>query len=302
MKIFCKVEEFEKNSLYETYCRVISKPKKIGNITKKEILKEIYDWYKDYTNIIRICTLKELNFLDSLVNKKEFNNDFLWSLINLRDKLLIYIDDEYIYVPEEIEKSVRDAVKNVDIDEKNKEDNISIKLITLCKVNGICDLNKVVSYAMKLLDSNYEEAKKFIINSNLFLYYVALNEIDGTMKCVYIEYLPYKEKLNELQKKYDVDGNIDDKNYEDIFYHDFDMSNKNIKKLLDSVEKDDNMMSIIYAIKMDTLLNKDRSELKKNIKENSKYSKDILSVLDIAMDDMPSGALHGLTPNQYKNM
>lgn len=33
---------------------------------------------------------------------------------------------------------------------------------------------------------------------------------------------------------------------------------------------------------------------------DEKYMQDLLSLLDAAMDDMPSGALNGLTPKEHK--
>lgn len=52
------------------------------------------------------------------------------------------------------------------------------------------------------------------------------------------------------------------------------------------------------------LLNLDRSELKETPDNFStideKFTKDLLSLLDAAMDDMPSGALNELTPKEHK--
>ena len=95
--------------------------------------------------------------------------------------------------------------------------------------------------------------------------------------------------------------------FKTLFYNDFDINNPKIKKFFDELEKLPFFwISSIKIIREYAMLNLDRKSLKESIKsvpalENIDLS-DFFKILDEAMDEMPSGALNGFTPNEAKEI
>lgn len=85
----------------------------------------------------------------------------------------------------------------------------------------------------------------------------------------------------------------------------FSTKKASVKKLVDKLDEIGAYKYIFNKVILTfALLNTDRSDLKDMLNEFSfldeKYRQDLLCLLDAAMDDMPSGALNGLTPKEHK--
>lgn len=95
--------------------------------------------------------------------------------------------------------------------------------------------------------------------------------------------------------------------YKTLFYNDFDINNKKIKRFLDEIKK----LPFFWTLALDIIrefavLNIDRGPLKESISNVPALKDydltDFFEILDEAMDEMPSGALNGFTPNEAKKI
>ena len=115
------------------------------------------------------------------------------------------------------------------------------------------------------------------------------------------------DELNLQRSKQAIGGAapLEPKEYKEIFYTGFSTKKASVKKLVDKLDEIGAYKFIFNkAILTSALLNTDRSNLKEMLNEfnflDEKYMQDLLSLLDAAMDDMPSGALNGLTLKEHK--
>ena len=152
-----------------------------------------------------------------------------------------------------------------------------------------------------------------VFNNKLFNYYVMI--YDEYMKAydkevpigLYNGYFHYEEELDEARKEYAIGGTqtFDLGEYINIFYDDFNFDNKIVKKFYNELNKLPFYSGhTLGAIRIYALLNRDREPIKEHMKSVPNLKginlDNIFELMDQAMDEMPSGALNGMCPREYK--
>lgn len=332
MKMYDEINHYRKDYVYEQYTRIVEKFKAYEKITKTKMIDEIYKIYSDPNNIIDICTTKELKYLKMVLDNKLTLIDLLenpgkleikylddkynWERRILKDKFLIDYDFyKESYIPEEIKESIKKALKIVKWKEHKKIDELNELLVSYCKIQGSALMDAVCQFASGITGINKDVIWKHMVNNRLFNYYVfnVTKNIDGLGNdiplSIFNDYYDIEEELEIQRKKQGLAGGktIDLRMYKTLFYNDFDINNPKIKKFLKELE---NLpffsSSAIKPIREYALLNLDRKSLKQSIKNvpalNDYDLSDFFKIMDEAMDEMPSGALNGFTPNELKEI
>lgn len=332
MKMYEEINNLRKEYIYEQYTRIVNDFKDYEKVTKVKMLNSIYKVYDNPYNIIDICTTKELKYLkmvldnnltlDALLknpgklNIKYLNDKYNWERETLNNKFLL--DYDYYkesHIPEEIIDKVKQALKIVNWNKKKKIDDLNELLVSYCKMQGSALLNSVCQFASGITKMDYEVIFNHMLNNKLFNYYVFIvnKNIDGLGQniplAIFQDYYEIEEELEEQRKKQGLAGNrkIDPRIFKTLFYNDFDINNPKIKRFLSELENLPFFWhSAIKMIREYSMLNIDRTSLKKSIKsvESLKHIDltDFFKILDEAMDEMPSGALNGYTPNEAKEI
>lgn len=250
-----------------------------------------------------------------------------WERKNLYDKFLIrfdYENDKEI-IPEEIIDPVKQALKQVNWKEKEKIDELNEIIVSYVKIQGSTLIVPLIQFVSAITDLEEEAVNHHIFTNKLANYYLFImkNDSDDYTKnipmVVYQDYLEYYDELNEQRKKYGMAAprKIDIDSFKTIFYNDLDINNSKIKKFVQVLEKETQgylFDNIIQSIRICALLNEDREPIKNYIKScigrSSYYYSQVdfsmieklITLMDEAMDEMPSGALNGLTPNEEKEL
>lgn len=149
MKMFDEIKFLKKSYVYEQYTRIVKETKDYEKITKMKMLSAIYEVYDNPTNIIDICTTRELKYLKMILENQSVTDDkYDWERINLIQKFLLESDfHEENAIPEEIVDKVKDALKRVNWQEKKKIDDLNELLVSYCKIQGSALLNTVCQFA-----------------------------------------------------------------------------------------------------------------------------------------------------------
>ena len=331
IKMLDEIKNYRKEHVYEQYTRIVDIFKNYDRISKVKMLDAIYDVYSDYNNIIDICTTRELKYLKMVLENeisleeslnglennqiKYLDKKYDWERHTLRDKFLI--DYDYYgesFIPEEILDSINKAIKNIKWKEKKKIDDLNEVLVSYCKMQGVALFYTVCEFVSYLTETDEEAVWNHMMNSRLFRYYVCffdknIEALGNELVTVFQDYYDIHDEIIEQRKKQGVAGSFeyDLKLYKTLFYNDFDINNPKIKKFLDELE---NLpffwFSAINPIKEVSMLNLDRNPLKKSIQDvpslNGVDLTEFFKIMDEAMDEMPSGALNGFTPNLVKRI
>lgn len=332
MKMYEEINGFKKEYVYERYTRIVPNFKDYDRITKVKMLDAIYDVYSDYNNIIDICTTRELKYLkmvldnkltleDLLENPEELKIEYLdvkydWERENLRHKFLL--DYDYYkesHIPEEILDKVKDAIKNVNWKKHKKIDELNEIIVSYCKIQGSALLSTVASFGSKITGLSEDTVWKHMLSNKLFNYYVYIISKDfdtignNIPVAVHQDYYEIEEELEKQRRLQGLAGEkqIDIRIYKRLFYNDFDVQNPKIKKFLDEIQKLPFFwFSAIKIIREFAMLNIDRASLKKSIQSVPALQyydlTSFFKTMDEAMDEMPSGALNGFTPNEAKKL
>ncbi len=319
-KMYERIDWYKKEYVHEQYSRIVTEFKDYDKITKKKMLEAVYKVYSDYNNIIDICTTRELKYLKMLIDKKSNMKELLddkyeWERKILRNKFLVQNDHDKVFIPDEILDKVKDAVKNVKWDVAKKMDDLNEILVSYCKIQGSALLISVCSFASGITGIDENLIWNHMLDNKLFNYYVLISTKDyesigdNIPVALYQDYYYIEEQLEEEREKQGLADSlpIDLRVYKTLFYNDFDINNEKIMKFLEEIKKLPFFwFKALDIIREFAVLNIDRTSLKESIK-NVPSLKDydlteFFKILDEAMDEMPSGALNGFTPNQAKKL
>ena len=315
MNMLKHLKETNKNAVYNTYFRISEDPKEYEKITGKKIVEEIIKIYSNPSTIIEICTEKELKFLERILNDEEnlYDDKSVWEHIELINKMIISDNGKKVYIFEEIKDSVKEALKIVNWKKVKESDKINEVILGYLKVNGNSTMQALVAMISFLLDMPQDKIEDWIDNNRLINFYTYFTDEyfeSLGMSLDIINYTNYMDVMDDLsleRSKQAIGGAtpLEPKEYKEIFYTGFSTKKASVKKLVEKLNEIGAFSVVLKSpILTFALLNADRSELKETLESFSlideKYIKELLSLLDAAMDDMPSGALNGLTPKEHK--
>lgn len=334
---FKDYEKITKTKMIETIYKIYSDYNNIVNICTTRELKYLRKVLNGKTNK-KINFPEEFNLQNATEDElieilkqrekiKQQEKKTAWERKNLYDKFLIrfdYENDKEI-IPEEIIDLVKQALKQVEWKEKEKIDELNEIIVSYVKIQGSTLIVPLIQFVSGITDLEEETVNHHIFTNKLISYYLFImkNDSDDYTKnipmVVYQDYLEYYDELKKQRKKYGMAApkKIDIDSFKTIFYNDLDINNSKIKKFIQVLEKEiqgyqfDN---IIQSIRICALLNENREPIKNYIKSCFErfpfyYSKvdfsmieKLITLMDEAMDEMPSGALNGLTPNEAKEL
>lgn len=309
---------YNKKGIYDVYTKIIYEFKDYEKITKNKMIDAICKEYSDYENILSICTVRELKYLKLVLSgaSKEtlLDEKYDFEVENLTSKLLIIFNfNDNICIPLEFENSIKEALKNVDWELAKKFDTLNEFMVGYCKTVGLIDIDIICSLASQMSGLDENVIYNFTCNNKVFNYYVFSyfdeNEMGLRKMAIYNDYYDLLDSIKEKRVNQGLSGSIDVtfEYYKSIFYNDYDINNKKIKKLVD-LSKSDSLIKYLLndIIIRYALLNEDRSSLKKLIcgYKECKFDelKELFDILDEAMDEMPSAVLNGMSPNQAKKI
>lgn len=217
-----------------------------------------------------------------------------------------------LHVFEEVKEPVLKALKMVKPKIIKENDRINEVILGYLRVNGISELDDLVSKTSKLLNLSKGEIRTWLDNNVMIKYYVYYNNgynlrfKEKFTQVYYVDYMDYFDTLKDEKKYYTFKGvsSLTPEEYKEIFYKGFNTKKEPVKKLS---EKLDGIYAFGAYIKEEILLvaliNGNREYIKNLIEKhsygNEKIANEVLELLDPAMDDMPSGVLNRLTPNEY---
>lgn len=334
---FKDYEKITKTKMIEAIYKIYSDYNNIVNICTTRELKYLRKVLNGKTNKkinfpeefnLQSATEDELiEILKQREKIKQQEKKTAWERKNLYDKFLIrfdYENDKEI-IPEEIIDPVKQALKQVEWKEKEKIDELNEILVSYAKIQGSTLIVPLIQFVSAITDLDEETVNHHIFTNKLINYYLFImkNDSDDYTKnipmVVYQDYLEYYDELNEQRKKYGMAAprKIDINSFKTIFYNDLDINNSKIKKFVQVLEKETQgylFDNIIQSIRICALLNENREPIKSYIKSCFErfpfyYSKvdvstieKLITLMDEAIDEMPSGALNGLTPNEAKEL
>lgn len=319
-KMYEKIKGYRKEFVHEQYSRIVENFKDYDKVTKKKMIEEIYKVYSDYNNIIDICTTRELKYLKKLLNKKTDKNELMdkkyeWERKALDKKFLIEDDIRDCFIPDEIIANVKDAIKNVDWNVAKKKDELNEALVGYCKIQASAVLMSVCSVVSFIIGEDEETLWNHMLNNKLFNYYVMVysrnfdNLGKGIPIALYQDYYSIEDELDHQRSLQGISRPCtpDVNTLRTFFYNDFDIHNKKVKKMLEENDKLPYFSSLaLRPIREFAVLNIDRTSLKESIQSvpvlKNHDLTEFFKILDEAMDEMPSGALNGFSPNEAKKI
>ena len=279
-KMFERIKWYKKDFVHDRYSRIIDKFKDYDKITSVKMLETVYKEYSDYHNIIDICTVRELKYLkkvlDKKIDKKELNDKkYEWERDTLHNKFLIESDyHDNIFIPDEIIDKVKEAIKNIDWDKAKKIDAINEKLVPYCKIQGSALLDMVCSFGTMMTGLNENDIIYHVFHNKLFKYYVMIypKDIEELGDYIYValyqDYYAIMDDIDEERKKQGIAGDlkVDTTLYKTLFYNDFDIHNKKIRKFLDEIKQLPFFwFTSLNIIREYAVLNRNRTSLKEAI-------------------------------------
>lgn len=320
-KMYERIKWYKKEFVHNQYARIVEPFKDYEKITAVKMLDAIYKVYEDYNNIIDICTVRELKYIEMILDgnssmKELLDDKYDWERKTLHGKFLVETDyPDRVFIPDEIIDKVRLAIKNVNWTTVKKLNDLNEILVSYCKIQASSLLNTVCLFGSMMSGISENDIYTHVLHNKVFNYYVMIypKNIEGLGDNIYValyqDYYGIEEQIDEERMKQGLAGDlpIDSKIYKTLFYNDFDINNKKIKRFLDEIKKLPFFWtSALDIIREFAVLNIDRKPLKNAISNVPALKNcdltNFFKILDEAMDEMPSGVLNGFTPNEAKKI
>ena len=322
MRLYDELLSESKNDLFGFYCRIDLNCKEYESTTKKQMIHYVIDFFSNPDNIIGICTVKELNFLQEILNSENYTIDNIvqdqvleksWQIDELRKKHILYLtEDKTLTLYEEIVETLKKAVESYDKQQRAEKDRINEFLIGYYKAKAILEVNQVIKVACPILKMEFDKVLEHIQNDKLFNYYVLLEYTDNYfgkgefLVGTYGDYYKYKGSINKkrIKEKLVVTENITFKKYQNIFYYHVDIDNAKIAKFLGHCHNPFVNYFVREQMAELALFNSDRSSYLKIVKPaidiSDEESERLDNEFENAMDEVPSAVLNGFSRNELK--
>lgn len=248
-----EINHYRKEVVYSQFFRICFPDDVIyEKITRKQMVELIIQQYTP-ENIVDVCTVKELKLLKRIVenNYKEVDiHSMPFEKVALYRKYLLFENE----IPDELKESVIEALKLVDFDQKEKQDEPLLCLIGFIRSCGAIDPMVVQRQAQKYgLDLRNLETNPLF---NFWTYYTFdyLMPYDTYGEAIlYYDSIPYMDVIANTRLDYELMAPVflKPESYLSIFYNGYDDTDPDVHALFDHLKKSEDVFDFL---KMERIL------------------------------------------------
>lgn len=248
-----EINHYRKEVVYSQFFRICFPDDVIyEKITRKQMVELIIQQYTP-ENIVDVCTVKELKLLKRIVenNYKEVDvHSMPFEKVALYRKYLLFEDE----IPDELKESVVEALKLVDFDQKEKQDEPLLCLIGFIRSCGAIDPMVVQRQAQKYgLDlRNLETNPLFNFWTYYTFDYLMPDDTYGEA-ILYYDSIPYMDVIANTRLDYELMAPVflKPESYLSIFYNGYDDTDPDVHALFDHLKKSEDVFDFL---KMERIL------------------------------------------------
>lgn len=248
-----EINHYRKEVVYSQFFRICFPDDVIyEKITRKQMVELIIQQYTP-ENIVDVCTVKELKLLKRIVenNYKEVDvHSMPFEKVALYRKYLLFEDE----IPDELKESVTEALKLVEFDQKEKQDEPLLCLIGFIRSCGAIDPMVVQMQAQKYgLDlRNLETNPLFNFWTYYTFDYLMPDDTYGEA-ILYYDSIPYMDVIANTRLDYELMAPVflKPESYLSIFYNGYDDTDPDVHALFDHLKKSEDVFDFL---KMERIL------------------------------------------------
>lgn len=248
-----EINHYRKEVVYSQFFRICFPDDVIyEKITRKQMVELIIQQYTP-ENIVDVCTVKELKLLKRIVenNYKEVDvHSMPFEKVALYRKYLLFEDE----IPDELKESVTEALKLVEFDQKEKQDEPLLCLIGFIRSCGAIDPMVVQRQAQKYgLDlRNLETNPLFNFWTYYTFDYLMPDDTYGEA-ILYYDSIPYMDVIANTRLDYELMAPVflKPESYLSIFYNGYDDTDPDVHALFDHLKKSEDVFDFL---KMERIL------------------------------------------------
>ena len=248
-----EINHYRKEVVYSQFFRICFPDDVIyEKITRKQMVELIIQQYTP-ENIVDVCTVKELKLLKRIVenNYKEVDvHSMPFEKVALYRKYLLFENE----IPDELKESVIEALKFVDFDQKEKQDEPLLCLIGFIRSCGAIDPMVAQRQAQKYgLDLRNLETNPLF---NFWTYYTfdyLMPDNTYGEAILYYDSIPYMDVIANTRLDYELMAPvfIKPESYLSIIYNGYDDTDPDVHALFDHLKKSEDVFDFL---KMERIL------------------------------------------------
>lgn len=248
-----EINHYRKEVVYSQFFRICFPDDVIyEKITRKQMVELIIQQYTP-ENIVDVCTVKELKLLKRIVenNYKEVDvHSMPFEKVALYRKYLLFENE----IPDELKESVIEALKFVDFDQKEKQDEPLLCLNGFIRSCGAIDPMVAQRQAQKYgLDLRNLETNPLF---NFWTYYTfdyLMPDNTYGEAILYYDSIPYMDVIANTRLDYELMAPVflKPESYLSIFYNGYDDTDPDVHALFDHLKKSEDVFDFL---KMERIL------------------------------------------------
>lgn len=296
----------KKEFIYEVYDRIVDNPKDYEKITRKKMIQEIFDYYKEDNHLEMCLTYQDILDLKEILKNKTIpfgKGEHLFKLL-----LLDYVDYNMHCLNKEILSFIEEKINSYDLEEAKQRDEKNNLLIGMIKAYGIVkEMNfvQLIGIFNQLNGTDLDFERDILCNRIIREYYVVY-DYKYTKNIVYKIFEYYIDDCMKMQDE----GDFHVKLFEydtlmNIAKYDFDISVSKLKKLYNEINKIEcsyvRRVITEYIIVMVNLGN-EYEDIEEIFLDSpfisSSINSKLLKCIENAIDDIPLAIFYGMTTNE----
>lgn len=302
MMKFTDYSYINKETVYNVYCLLFNTEPKYNTVTRAKMLNEIAKFYSNSDNILKNCTLKEIEYLYNIINGNEQTHSICME-IYLNNKLLLDYQNG-VNVPIDIHSSIIEAYKRINDKQLFKRDEEVSILLGMLRIHAIMPANNFLLYGKLLLNKEENEIVE-LMGLDIAKWHIAYNEKNdkGIDEFVFIDGFVDYDEIKESIEIYHVlvPKLLSPEEYQQYFYYGIDLSKDYNRRFMNGYRANFNCVFDYSLLLADAVLGIDIDNIGKKYVLNQ-----FLSNLNIDFNvykevvyNYPSAAINGYSFNEY---
>lgn len=302
-------QSVRKEFIYEVYSKTVDNPKEYEKITRKKMIQEVLEYYKEDNHLEECLTCQDILDLKEMIkNGNQIQRQECMHLYQLL--LLDFIDYKTKCINQDILPFILERIDSFDLEKAKQRDEKNNLLIGMIKAYGIIKVHNLNQFIMAFNEINGTDLdlKRDVFMNRIVREYYFLAYRDDSKYIVYKIFDDYIEDCLDIQE--DETFNVKLFDYEsliNIAKYDFDISVTSLKKLYRELQKID-FSYIRERIIRDLIIMLNFGYEYQDIKDSffsipfiySSLTPQLLKYIKNAMDDIPLAIYYGLTQREIE--
>lgn len=300
------ITQVRKDFIYDVYERIVDDPKDYEKITRKLMIKKIFEYYKQDNHLELCLTYQDIIDLKEIINngnktKKHYHHLYELLLLDFSDPETLHFD----CINTDILPFIKEHIYTYDLEKVKQREESNQFIIGMIRSYGIINLNNFEQY-LHLYNEIYKkkiDIEHDVLQNRFLREYYCIRQDGNDYFIVFKVFDSYFDNIYDFQQEENFEIKMfDEQTLINIGKYGFDISKKSLNDLYRELLVNENkeLRDILYVmLNMQYDFEDIKNYFMNNIYFRSYVKDDLLKCIKNAIDDIPLAIYYGKTTDEY---